>query len=118
MINFIDVFDNVIGIEIDGKITKTDIEKISLLVEEKLQRNQKLRVYVELKNLGGITLNALLEDLKLAFKHLKDFDKKAVICDVNWRMELAWLTAKLFPHIEVKCFNWSDIDEAKNWLKI
>lgn len=108
---------NVVGFIIDGKIETNDIEKVATLVEEKLKDHDKLRVYVELKHLGGISLEALLEDLKLAIRHVQHVEKKAVVSEQSWLINLAASGAKLFPQIEVKCFSWSEQDQAREWVR-
>jgi len=108
---------NVIGLIVDGKIETNDVEMISKAIEEKLKQHQKLRVYVELKHLGGISLEALLADLKLALHHLSHFEKKAVVCEPTWFTKLAAASAKLFPQIEVKCFSWAETEQAREWAK-
>jgi hypothetical protein len=109
--------DNVIGCVIDGKINAEDIEKISKEIDDKLKTHKKLRVYVEVKNLGGISLDAFFEDLKLGFRHFKNFDKKAVVTDKGWMMKVAPIVDKIFSSIEVKCFSFEDKDEAVKWVK-
>lgn len=108
---------NVIGLIIDGKIEADDIERVSSLIDERLKDHQKLRVYVELKHLGGISLEALLEDLKLALHHLQHFEKKAVVCEPTWFTKLAAASAVLFPQIEVKSFSWSEQEQAREWVR-
>jgi ribosome maturation factor RimP len=108
---------NVIGITIDGKIGIEDIDKITRQVEQQLETYDKLRAYVEVKHLGGIEIEALLKDLKFALKHINHFEKKAVVCDSRWLTQLANVSNKLFPMIEVKCFSWSEQDQAREWVK-
>lgn len=107
---------NVVGLSIDGKIETSDIEKMTAVVEEKLKSHAKLRAYVEVKNLGGISAEALLEDLKFALRHLQDFERKAVVCDPSWLSKLATTSNKLFPSIEVKCFPRSEQSQAMEWV--
>ena len=107
---------NIVGFNIDGKIESTDIEKVTNLVEEKLKSQTKLRVYVEVKNLQGISLEAFWEDLKFALRHLKDFEKKAVVCEESWMSKLAAASNKIFLNIEVKCFSFSEKDQALEWI--
>ena len=76
-----------------------------------------LRVYVEVEHLGGIAIEALLKDFKFALKHINHFEKKAVVCDSRWLTQLATMSNKLFPMIEVKCFPWSQQDQAREWVK-
>ncbi|MEB3339528.1 STAS/SEC14 domain-containing protein [Okeania sp.] len=110
---------NIIGLSIDGKIETSDIEKIKNLVEERLKSQPKLRVYVEVKSFQGISAEALWEDLKFGLGHLKDFDKKAVVCDANWINKLTTAGNKIFGdiiHLEAKCFSWSEKDQALEWI--
>jgi len=109
--------DNVIGCAVDGKINSEDIEKISNIIDEKLKTHEKLRVYVEVNNLDGISLDALFKDLKLGFKHFNHFDKKAVVTDKAWMKNITPVINKIFSNIEVKCFCFEDKDEAVQWVK-
>ncbi|MGD1717010.1 STAS/SEC14 domain-containing protein [Hydrocoleum sp. CS-953] len=110
---------NIIGLSIDGKIETSDIEKMKTLVEERLKSQPKLRVYVEVKKFQGISMAGLWEDLKFAFPHLKYFEKKAVVSDQVWAHKLAGVSNKIFSNIakiEIKCFYWSEKDQALEWI--
>ncbi len=110
---------NIIGLSIDGKIEIGDVEKVKNLVDERLKSQTKLRVYVEVKSFQGISVETLWEDLKFALGHLKNFEKKAVVCDAAWVHKLTAASNKIFSnmtHIEAKCFSWSEKDEALEWL--
>ena len=109
--------DNVIGCAVDGKINSEDIEKISNIIDEKLKTHEKLRVYVEVNNLDGISLDAFFKDLKLGFKHFNHFNKKAVVTDKVWMKNITTVINKIFSNIEVKCFCFEDKNEAVQWVK-
>ena len=112
---------NIIGLSIDSKIEISDIEKIKNLVQSRLKSKPKLRVYVEVKSFQGISVEALWEDLKFGLGHLKDFEKKAVVCDAAWINKLTNVSNKIFSnmtHIEVKCFSWLEKDQALEWIII
>jgi intergrase/recombinase len=76
--------EHVIGCKIDGRINKEDIEELATYIEDKLSKNKKLRIYVEVLKLEGISLEALFKDLKLGIKHFSDFDKKAIVTNKDW----------------------------------
>ena len=107
---------NIIGCIIDGKINKEDILEISCLVEDKLKRCNKLRVYVEVINVEGISFEALMTDLKLAFKHYRKFERKAIVTDKEWIHYVSPVANRLFPGIEVKCFSFEERDKAYEWI--
>lgn len=108
---------SVIALSIEGKIKREDIDKISQAIEEKLQHSPHLQAYVEVKQLGWITPDALLEDLKIGFNHFQDFDRKAVVCDAQWIKALLPLARRLFPALEVACFTWSEQEQARLWIQ-
>lgn len=109
--------DNLIACRIDGKINTEDIERIANYIEDKFVKNKKLRIYVEVIKLEGISLEALFKDLKLGIKHFSDFDKKAVVTDKKWMKKVAAIADKLFPNIEVKCFSIQEKEKALEWAK-
>lgn len=109
--------DNIIGCRIEGKINREDMEKLSSITEQKLRNNKKLRVYVEVEELDGISLEAFLEDLKLGFRHFRDFEKKAVVTDHKWVNRITPLANRIFPGIETKCFSFGERETAKEWIK-
>ncbi|NIP38744.1 MAG: STAS/SEC14 domain-containing protein [Candidatus Dadabacteria bacterium] len=118
MLNLIELnADHVIGCVVDGKIGSDDIEAIWNEIDRKFKSHEKLSVYVEVKDYGGISLDAFFEDLKHGFKHFSDFDKKAVVTDKKWMMKMAPVVDKIFPNIEVKCFSFEDKDKAIEWVK-
>jgi hypothetical protein len=109
--------DNVIGCKIDGKINAEDIERIANYIEDKFVKNKKLRIYVEVIKVEGISLEAIFKDLKLGIKHFNDFDKKAVVTEKEWMKKVAVIADKIFPNIEVRCFSFEDKEKALEWAK-
>jgi len=107
---------SIVGVRIDGGIETQDVRHLAALIDERLQSYRPLQVYVEVRHLGGISPEALWEDLKLAFGHFKDFDRKAVVCDRGWLSRLADLSNRLVSGIEVRCFSWDEKDAAIAWL--
>lgn len=109
--------DAVIGYKINGRINVNDISSIKRLIEDKIQRHNKLRVYVEVINLEGISFDALINDLKIAFKYYGKFERKAVVTDKKSIHTVSHIAGRFFPGIEVKCFSFTDRDKAVEWIK-
>ena len=109
--------EKVVGIRINGKIEKTDMEKITREMEEKLKSQEKLRIYVELQSFGGISFEAFIEDIKLGFSHLREFERKAVVSDKTWVAKLADWGGQLIPSMEVKHFTFEERDKALAWVQ-
>lgn len=117
MIEILD-FENerVIGIVMKEKIETNDIEQVSKLVEEKLEKFDKLSVYVEVESFEGISIEAFFKDLKLGIKNFGRFDKKAVVTDKTWMKKIGEVSDKLFSSIEIKCFPFDQKEEAVKWV--
>ena len=80
MIELIDIpSPRAVGAKISGKIEKSDLDQIIAAIEKKLQKVDKLGIYVELESFGGISFDALAEDVKFGLANLNRFDKKAVV---------------------------------------
>ncbi|WP_432734920.1 STAS/SEC14 domain-containing protein [Maridesulfovibrio sp. FT414] len=117
MIELIEIAPKVLGLKIDGKITEPDMHKMIEVCEKKLQSVERIAVYVEVIDMGGISWGALIEDLKFALPNFKRFSKKAVVSDVKWHEPLAKISDKLFPSIEIRHFNPEDREKAIAWVK-
>ena len=109
--------DDVLGILVDGKVDEEDVKRVWTLAEERLEKHEKLRVYVELESFDGITLKATLEDLKQVFRNFRRFERKAIVSDKSWLGTFTKIGDKLFPSIEVKHFAPSEKDAALEWAK-
>jgi hypothetical protein len=109
--------DHVIGVRISGKIEKSDIETTAKAIEAKLTVHDKVNIYAEIASFDGISLEALVADMKFAFPHLRDFEKKAVVSEKHWVEQLVAIGNKWFPSIEVRHFSCDEKDEALKWVQ-
>ncbi len=109
--------DNVIGVRLSGKMEEADIEKTVKAIEEKLTVHDKVNIYAEVESFNGISFDALVADIKFAFPHLRDFEKKAVVSEKHWIKNLVAIGDKLFPSVEVRHFSFDERDEALKWIQ-
>ena len=109
--------DRIIGLEIDGWIDAEDIDRITKLVEPRIDAGEKLRIYAEVKSWTGMSLGAFIKDLKFSLQHLNDFEKEAIVSDRKWLEGLAKLGNTLFSGIEVKHFTPDQSDRALEWVR-
>lgn len=110
--------DRIIGLIVDGKIEAKDLTNVMQSIEKKLKQQEKLRIYAEVNNWSGMSLEALIEDLKFSLQHFKDFDKEAIVSDIWWLENLAAIGNILFSNIEVKHFRFADRDKALEWISV
>ena len=117
MIEMLDLqSDKAVGLVISGKIQRADIDKVYAQVNDKLSRVNKLSVYVEVDELGGISLDALIEDVKQGIPKIRKLEKKAVVSSAKWLEVFTKLGDKLFPSFEAKHFTPEQKEEAEAWV--
>lgn len=105
-------------VEASEKLTGDDYEKIFIpRLETLIKTYGKIRLlFYFTKDFRGWDKNALWDDAKFGFKHLKDFEKIAISGGPKW---VSWGT-NIFAHI-VKCpfktFEESEYSLAVYWIK-
>lgn len=105
-------FDNVVGLKIENKIEAADIDRIAQLIEAKLQQTKKLRIYAEVVSWSGMSIKALLKDLRFGLRHFQDLEKEVIVSDLRWLERLAKTSDRLFSQIEIKHFSTAEKDKA------
>lgn len=117
MIEMLDMqSDKAVGLVISGKIERADIDKVYAQVNDKLSRVDKLSVYVEVDEFKGISLDALVEDVKQGVPKISKVHKKAVVTSAKWLEVFTKIGDKLFPSIEAKHFTPEQKQEAMAWV--
>lgn len=116
MIHFIhDVPEEVIGISVDDKLTKEDYEKYNRMVRLK-EPADELKLYVEIEDWEGMTLQALLEDIKTGFQQYDKIRKIAVTGSEKWLQQCINAGDVITPGMDMKFFDESERDKALAWL--
>lgn len=108
---------NIIGFRLSGKMEDDEFDEIVVRMEGMLKEHKKLRVYAEVEDFKGMSVNTFMKDLHYSLKHWRDFDKEAVVSDKGWIKSWAGFASSLIPNIEVRCFSFEQKDEAKEWVK-
>ena len=108
---------NIIGFRLRGRIEDESFDETAAKMEEMLEEHKKLRVYAEIEEIGGMSVNTLMKDIHFKLKHFTDFEKEAIVSDKGWLEAWISIADKIFPHIEVKHFSTSEKEEAKEWLR-
>jgi hypothetical protein len=115
--------DNVLAVRIDGKIDEDDMERMTDRMEALFEglkaagKPEKLRVYVEVVEWRGITFGALMDELAEVLPHINDFERKAVVSDIDWMETVTNLFAPLTNWwIEGRHYRPENRDEAMAWV--
>ena len=115
-ITFEEASPGIAVLKVDGKVTGPDYEAVMPRMEQLLATSGPLRALVDIVDFHGMTLEALWDDLKVAFRHHHDIGRLAVLGNRTWE---AWLTKIPNPFLsgEVRYFDQSERRAAMAWLQ-
>lgn len=113
----LDLPDNVLGIEAIGEVTAEDYQTVlEPELEDKLRKCKKVRLlYVLGDTFDGYTLSAAWQDAKVGLKHFTQFDRIAVVSDLDWIRNSVKIFAFAMPG-EVHNYNISELHKAREWI--
>lgn len=113
----IDLPDNVLGIEASGRVTADDYQSVLVpALEETLRTIKKVRfLYMLGEGFDGFSGAAAWEDAKVGLKHLTQFDRIAVVTDVDWIQNSIKIFGFALPG-EVRVFENHDLQKARDWI--
>lgn len=109
--------DHVLGFSAKGTVTADDYESILIpAVEGVLAHEKKVRFLYHLgEDFEGFEAAALWDDAKLGLAHLSEWEKLAVVSDVEWiRVALKVFGIAIPAHVRV--FHNAELDEAVRWV--
>jgi len=105
-----------VGVEAVGKVTEEDYRTVlAPAVGDALQRRDLRLLYVLGREFDSYSSGAAWEDTKLWAKHLKGWERIAVVSDEDWLEKSVKTFSWLMPG-DVKVFETDEVDEAKAWL--
>jgi hypothetical protein len=118
MIEFLEGFpENVIAVAAKGRVTVEDYDKKLIpRVEETLKKHPRVRLYYELgKAFSGIDAGAAWKDLKIGMEHLSNWERMALVTDVEW-IRLALDAFRFLMPGRLRIFSTAEAKEARAWI--
>jgi SpoIIAA-like len=109
--------DNVLGFTAKGTVTANDYESVIIpAVEALFSRYRKVRFLYHLgKDFSGFEVSAMWKDTKLGLKHLKGWERMAVVSDLDWIRGAVQVFGFAMPG-HVRVFHNSELTEATRWI--
>ncbi|MGE3272121.1 MAG: STAS/SEC14 domain-containing protein [Chloroflexota bacterium] len=109
--------EGIIGIRASGTVTRADYEAaVQPLFDEVYGQGRRVRFLYQIgPNFEGFTPGAALEDARVGLRHLRLFERCAVVSDVGWVREASRMVGPLLP-CPLKVFPNAEYDEAVAWL--
>lgn len=109
--------DSIFGVEMSGKVTKEDFEKINAEMEEFQQKHGKIKFLIHVKEFEYDNLAAMWADLKSGLAHFRSVEEAAVITDLDWVEVISGPFNFITPNLPVKTFTPGKLDKAVSWLQ-
>ncbi len=113
-----DLPENVVGVEIHGKLTHEDyVDGLIPLFDKKIAQCKSLRVLCVINSdFTGFELAAMWDDASYGLKHWRDISHMALVCDQPvWVKGGAALFAPFFPG-EMRSYDLLELEQAKKWI--
>jgi hypothetical protein len=108
---------NIIGFRLSGKMEDEEFDEIVSLMDERLMEHKKLRVYAEVEEFKGMSVNTFMKDLHYSLRHWRDVEKEAVVSDKGWLKAWVEIAGSIVPGVEVKFFPFEETAKAKEWIR-
>ena len=109
--------DAVLAVSARERVTADDYrEVLTPALEDRRSRHDRLRLlYLLGPDFRRFTTTALWDDARLGFHHFGDFDRIAVVTDVEWLGRLAHKSAQLLE-LEIRHFPTAELAAARDWI--
>jgi hypothetical protein len=105
--------DDLIVVGVFGELTLADVQRLEREVPGELTHSERVALLIDLRDMLGATIDALLEDIKFSRHHSRDIRRVAILTDSDWPPLIAWLE-NFFLEAAVRAFD--DEDMARAWL--
>jgi len=114
--------DNIVAYEIDGEIDKAGINEVFAAVQEKIERLGKIRLYAEIKSIGGWKsfedFSEMLKDKIGMVGSIGKVEKYAIVSDKSWIKAYGKFSDFVMPTMDIKVFEPMDNALAMTWLEL
>ena len=114
--------DNALGFTAKGDVTSKDYETVLIpAVEEKLKRQDKIRLLYHLgEDFKRFEAGAMWDDAKVGLAHITDWEKIAIVTDVNWIQQAGKIFGFAIETMsvsgDVKVFHNNELEQAIEWI--
>ena len=109
--------DSVLKLEAEGKVTGDDYQLVIIpAIESKLRKHEKICLLYELgSHFSGFDFLAIWEDFKLGLTHWSDFEKIALVSDIQWIRIVTNALGFILPY-PLQVFHNNQLSQAEEWI--
>ncbi|MBT4879569.1 MAG: STAS/SEC14 domain-containing protein [Alphaproteobacteria bacterium] len=107
---------NLLAIQGSGSLSILDYKDVMPKIEKYIQGNKEANFVIDVRDVSGITTEAIIEDFKFSHKYCGKFGRIAIIGKKSWMDSLIEMSSKL-SKAEIKHFLPKDEFMAFDWAK-
>lgn len=118
MIELLDAPDHVMAVRFQGVLSANDFDQVAGAIDAKLARHGRIGIVADITGFAGVTLTALVKDIHYNISklgHWRQFPREAVITESARMAAFLKTLDPLFPQIEVRIFEPTDLQDAISW---
>ena len=114
--------ENALGFSAKGNVSAKDYETVLIpAVQEKLKHHDKVRLLYHLGDeFEKFELGAMWDDAKVGLAHITEWEKIAIVTDVNWIQQAGKIFGFAIETMsvtgDVKIFHNSELEDAIKWI--
>ncbi len=112
-----DLAGNVVAARAHGDITRDDY--VSVLVpatDAALSEHRKVRILYLVEDGATFSPGAMLEDAFFGMRHLFEWERIALVTDIEWLSKAMNMLQVLMP-CPARLFSKAELDDAKDWIQ-
>jgi len=108
--------DNVLRVEVSGRLTQEDYDDLVPSWESFIARHGKIRMVFVMRDFHGWEPHAAWDDFRFDLQHRQQVERIAMVGEKKWQH---WMTkvAAWFVDANVRYFDVSDESEAERWVR-
>jgi len=118
MIKFLAAPDDVIAIKVDQTVDAGELKTVTDRIDERLEQNESIAMYLDLRGLERLTLAALLDDLRYSLRHIRDLTRirrVAIVTRARWIDVVASWENRILPGMDIRVFDPEHRTEGLDW---
>lgn len=118
MLELIDCdIEGAVAWRLGGTITDDDMHLALDAVRSKLLNHEKVSVYQEILDFGGVELDAVMEKLRFLSEFgVSHFRRIAVVTDKQWMHKVIAWEDRIFSKVSMRAFTSEERERAFNFL--